>query len=77
MRAIPEANAYPVSLDWTDPETGIRWISLPLASPAGYAEFAAAPGAVSYDGERFARSAWNSDTGRIYYRTRKPIASGV
>lgn len=51
---------------WTDAETGLRWLHAQACwSSAGYCGW---PEVVDLQGTRFVKTGWNSDTGVVYYR---------
>lgn len=74
--ATAVANAYPIAFDWTDPETGYRWIHLDLTPPYDYDQVKAIPKVLLYEGVRFTRTGWDSDKGQAFYRDRMPLAEG-
>lgn len=77
MNATAAANEYPVCHDWTDPETGHRWIHLAMTAPFDYDQVRCTPQALRLDGDLFVRTGWNSDKGRIYYRNHMITAQGA
>lgn len=77
MNAVGIDNEYPIARDWTDPETGHRWIHLPMNSPYDYDQVKALPKVLEYDGDTFKRTGWNSDKGEVYYRNHFQFAKGA
>lgn len=47
---------------------GQHWLETRIA-PDDYAAFEALPNALEFQGRRYGKSGWNSDTGRVAYRT--------
>ncbi len=85
MNATAAVNEYPVAHDWTDPETGHRWIHLRMAlTPCealgrdvyAYETLKELPRVLKFDGDTFVRTGWNSDNGQVYYRNHMPTAKG-
>jgi len=75
-------NAYPIVGESRDPETGVRCITLALwdlddHDNYTYDEVKTLPRVLEYDGQIFARTGWNSDSGNVYYMTGTKIAKGV
>lgn len=76
INAYP-AKGYPVELDWTDPETGHRWIHLRLVEPFDFDQVKVLPKVLTFDNDTFVRTGWNSDKGEVYYRNHMPVAKGT
>lgn len=51
---------------FTDPETGTRWLS--ARGCENFADYASWPVLVTFEGRRFVKAGWNSDTTSIHYR---------
>ena len=68
---------YAVSLDWSDPEDKVRWLHLKLDAPFDYEQVKVLPEVLSFDGDTFVRTGWNSDRGEVYYRNGMKYAKAV
>ena len=77
MDATGLDNYYPVSYEFTDKETGFRWLHMKLDAPFEWEQVKKLPAAMAFEGEVFVRTGWNSDKGEVYYRTGMPAASGL
>lgn len=44
---------------------------------ADYDHFAALPNAAELDGRTYVKTGWNSDRGRAYYKTGRPVARAL
>jgi hypothetical protein len=77
MNAAAVDNVYPVSYEFTDKETGFRWLHMKVDAPFEYEQVKKLPAALAYDGDVFVRTGWNSDKGEVYYRTGMPAAKGL
>jgi len=77
MNAAAVDNVYPVSYEFTDKETGYRWLHMKLDAPFEWEQVKKLPAALAYSGEVFVRTGWNSDKGEVYYRTGMPAAHGL
>ena len=75
--ATTAKDEYPVTKEWTDPETGYRWIHLGITAPFEYDQVKALPKVLKYDNDTFVRTGWNSDVGEVYYRNHMPTAKGA
>jgi hypothetical protein len=76
-RATGLDDVYPVSYEFTDKETGFRWLHMKLDAPFEYEQVKKLPAAMAFDGAVFVRTGWNSDKGEVYYRTGMPAAKGL
>lgn len=64
LTAQPIPNAIPIMSAYT--LDGIKWAE---TSCRDYDQFATLPPAISIEGDVYARSGWNSDSCKAYYRT--------
>jgi hypothetical protein len=69
------ADAIPLKLVWTDPETGLKWLHVDVPAPGDWSQVCALPAALSYEGEVYVRTGWNSDKLEAYYRNKMPYAT--
>jgi hypothetical protein len=51
---------------WKDPETDLLWLH--AQDCFTFADYCGWPDVVDCWGQRFVKTGWNSDTGRVYYR---------
>lgn len=68
---------HPITLDWTDPETGNRWIHLDVPAPGDWEQVQKLPKALAYEGRIYVRTGWNSDKLVAYYRDQMPAAFDI
>lgn len=54
--------------------TGDKWIITSIGAN-NYDGYEKSPVALSYKGKAYGRTGWNSDTGHVYYCTRKAFAT--
>jgi len=50
---------------------GFTWLAVNLSATKAFREFKALPEVAEYDGKRFYKMSWNSDSYRAYYKEAK------